>query len=223
MACLSVAEFEDLCAQNKESEAILREHAKQIGDDLLLSYRKLDSDALMEQLWKKDVYELPLEKHIQVIRDRWAAFVERAQKEEQTYIFECAFIQNPVTTAMVKYNAPKEVAIAYVNQLAALVEPLNPVLVYVNQQDSERAFKKAIDERPKAWIDFFINYYTTQGYGLAHGLSGLDGTLQVLQARKNLEFEIINQLSMKKMIFDNSAFDHEGHKAQLVQTLKSLV
>lgn len=223
VACLSGSEFEALCAQSKELEGVFREHVTQVGEDYFVPYRKLNSEALMEQLAPKDIYELPLEKHMAVIRDKWAAFAEKAQSEDQTYIFECAFIQNPVTAAIIKYNASKAVVMEYVYQLATLIEPLNPILVYVNQADSERSFKKAIVERPKAWIDFFMDYYTSQGYGLAHGLSGLNGTLDVLQVRKNLEFEIMDQLAMKKFILDNSAFDPVAHKAQLVETLEALI
>jgi hypothetical protein len=223
VAFLSESEFDALCAQSSEFENVLRKHSTRIGDDYFFPYRKLNSDELMVQLAPKDVYELPLEKHMAVIRDKWAAFAKKAQSEDKTYIFECAFIQNPVTAAMIKYNAPKAEVIRYVNQLATLIEPLNPVLVYVNQVDSERSFRKAIDERPKAWINSFIDYYTAQGYGLARGFSGLDGTLEVLHARKNLEFEIIDQLAIKKEIIDNSAFEHDAHKVQLAEALKGLI
>jgi len=219
VACLSESEFEALCAKNKEFCGVLREQAKRVGDDYFISYRKLNADTLMAQLRPKDVYELPLEKHMAVVRDKWTDFAENAQGQDRTYIFECAFIQNPVTAAMIKYNAPKETVIAYVNELAKLIEPLHPVLVYVDQSDSERSFKKAIQERPKDWFDFFIDYYTSQGYGLAHELSGLDGTLEVLRARKSLELEIMNQLAMKKVILDNSDFDHDVHKSQLMHCL----
>ena len=65
-----------------------------------------------------------------------------------------------------------------------------------------------------------MHYYTAQGYGLKNELSGLDGTIEVLKARQELEFAILDQLSMPKVVVDNSRFDLEQHKERLNEILK---
>ncbi|SYX82963.1 protein of unknown function [Paenibacillus alvei] len=67
-----------------------------------------------------------------------------------------------------------------------------------DHQDVGSTFKKAINERPKEWLDGFIDYYTNQGFGKMQGLSGVEGTIHVLQERKNIELEIFNLLKMNK-------------------------
>lgn len=126
--------------------------------------------------------------------------------------FDCCFIQNPVTAGMVKYGADSETVTSYVTGLADIIVPLNPLLIYVTQHDLDHSFRKAVQERPPEWSQGFFTYYTNQGYGARHQCSGLEGTIQVLKARQELEADIYSSLTIAKHRADNSAFDSEGYK-----------
>jgi len=178
------------------------------------------SDELLNSIFKHDVYELPLERNIQLITDKWAEFAEKAMQENKTYIFECCFIQNPITVAMVKYGAQKEIVLDYVMELASIIEPLNPQLFYIVQDDLEFSFKKAIMERPKEWSSGFIEYYTNQGYGKEMGYQGIDGTLKVLKKRRAIENDIFDLLKMNKEKINNSQCKKEKYKTLLMEKLK---
>jgi hypothetical protein len=65
-------------------------------------------DGFFERALKHDIYELPLDLNIKLITENWKRFGDRAKKENMVYIFECCFIQNPVTVGMVKYGASNE-------------------------------------------------------------------------------------------------------------------
>lgn len=84
---------------------------------------------------KNDIYELPIEIHKELIISRWNEFVNNYINEDKVVIFECCFIQNPVTVSMVKNNSPKDVTMSYINSLAKKIVPLEPVLIYVEQED----------------------------------------------------------------------------------------
>jgi hypothetical protein len=43
-------------------------------------------------------------------------------------------------------------------------------------------------------------------------LAGVEGTIKVLKARRELELEILNELSIRKSIVDNSSFEKNIHK-----------
>ena len=163
-------------------------------------------EELFNDITKNDIYELPIELNIELILSRWHDFVESYINEDKVVVFECCFIQNPVTVSMIKNNSPKEVTMSYITSLAKKIVPLEPVLIYVDQQDIKASFSKAIRERPKEWFEGFTHYYTSQGYGLANNLSGLDGVVQVLEARRKLESEVYDSLELIKYKIDNSAF-----------------
>lgn len=163
-------------------------------------------EELLNNITKNDLYELPIELHIELVLNRWKDFVTSYINEDKVIVFECCFIQNPVTVSMIKNNSPKEVTMSYIASLAKKIVPLEPVLIYVHQQDIKASFSKAVCERPKEWFEGFTHYYTNQGYGLANNLSGLDGVIQVLEARKRLESEVYDSLELIKYKIDNSAF-----------------
>lgn len=174
---------------------------------------------LTDEFYQNDIYELPLPTHMQLIKNKWSDFVRQAREEEQVYIFDCPFMQNPVTVTMIRDNADKDLVVQYIQDLANIIKELNPLLIYVDQKDLSNSFKKVIDVRPHEWLDFFVRYYTRQGYGLALGCEGLEGTLQVLAARKTVELDILAALDMHTHIVDNSELDLDKLKSSLCNIL----
>jgi hypothetical protein len=224
VACFTEVEFQNLLVSNGEFRDVFEENVFVKNNHYLLPYMKIKNelgreypDELSKVIFNKDIYELPLEQNIELIVDRWKAFATEAQAGEKVYIFECAFIQNPVTVGMIKYGAPDEQTIDYINQLAAAVKKLNPILFYIQQDDLERAFRKAVDERSEEWFNGFTQYYTNQGYGLQKGLTGLEGSIEVLKARQHFESQILSQLNMKTVTINNSKFDTT--RVRLVEAL----
>lgn len=58
------------------------------------------------------------------------------------------------------------------------------------------------------------------GFGKHHGLDGVEGTLQVLEARRELEYRILDRLGLNKEQMNNSHYDHESYNTMLMDKLK---
>lgn len=172
-------------------------------------------DSLFQEIIKNDIYELPLDIHIELLIKNWRKFSKNALNEDKVIIFECCFIQNPITVTMIRDNAPKILTIEYIKKLEKCIEKLEPILIYVNQKSIEYSFEKVIEERPKDWFDGFKNYYTSQGYGLAHNLKDTKGVIEILKERAEFEKEIYDLLEMSKYKIDNSKFDIELLKEKI--------
>ncbi len=226
VACFKKNEFAELLSDFEKHRDILSNRMVKQDNNYFLAYRKLRNeygaslpDELLHALVKNDVYELPLDQNRKLITERWEKYADSVLKGSDTFVFDCCFIQNPITVGMIKYGAQKEDVISYVTELATIAERLNPLLIYVDQNDLDHSFRKAVAERPKEWSEGFIKYYTTQGYGKKHGHSGLEGTLQVLQARRKLEAEIFNGLKTAKKKVNNSSYDLNEYKQVLAGIL----
>lgn len=227
VAYFTEEEFEGLLKKSGNLSRVFQDWIIVKRGRRMLPYMKIKNelgsdfpDELFAAISKKDVYELTLEENIAVISESWEEFARQAASEERVYIFESCFIQNPVTVGMVKYSASEERTIEYVNRLAEAVKSLNPILVYVKQDDLEKSFRKAVTERPDDWFNGFVHYYTSQGYGKVNELSGLAGTIEVLKARQELEYIILDQLPINAYILNNSQFDFEKHRENLKEILK---
>lgn len=226
-ACIPEEEFGRLLQAAGPFEEMLSERAVKKDSWYLLPYQKLKNEygtSFPEELYRSllhhDIYELPLDLNRKLITERWQAFAEQALQSPAITIFECCFIQNPVTVGMVKHDAPEDEVTDYVLGLEQAIHPLNPLLFYVDQNDLEYAFRKALRERPEAWSTGFVSYYTRQGYGKHHGLEGVEGTLQVLEARRKLEYRILDRFVLNKIWIDNSLYDQETNRTNLIDKLK---
>ncbi|MEF3353274.1 hypothetical protein PV403_08805 [Paenibacillus sp. GYB006] len=222
VACFTQYEYDELLSTHEEFRNLLNNHTTIQGNDYFLEYRKMVNEygtsipnELVQAMFKNDIYELSLDQNRKLIIERWRQFSERILNGPDIYVFECCFIQNPVTMGMIKYGAKKEDVISYVIELATIVEKLNPLLIYVEQSDLDYSFRKAVKERPKEWSEGFIEYYTNQGFGKKQGYNGLEGTIQVLKARREWEEDIFNRLNIAKKKVDNSTYNRNDYKQRL--------
>lgn len=169
-------------------------------EGLLVSYRKSKH---RERLQTFDAYELPFDQHVSIMLKRWKAFVEDVIHEDTTYLFECAFLQNPFTIGMISQNVDPDAIASYVKSVAGIIAPLNPFVFYLSHEDVQTSFYEAYDERDKGWQQGFVDYYTNRAYGKAHGLFGKEGTVQVMLERKRRELGVLSNLPINSHMIRN--------------------
>ena len=220
-------EYEELIENHSEKAEFIKKITDQKDSGYFISYYKRlkeYEDEFPEELFKEiaanDIYELPLDLNKKLILNNWKRFVKKAGQEDKVYIFECVFVQNPVTVSVIRDNADFGYALNYVEDVLALVNELNPVLIYLKQDNIEKSFKKVIDERPEWWLDFFIDYYTNREFGQAQDLKDLEGTLKGLKEIGQIQSNLIESLEIEKHIINNSEFNREKTKKELEDILK---
>ncbi|MDT0160983.1 hypothetical protein [Bacillus sp. AG4(2022)] len=226
VAYAAEAEMEKLLKEAGGQGELIKQYTIKKNGYYLVLYEKMKRkypdafpEGLLDPIIRTDIYELPMKLHMELMEASWLSFAEEANGDA-VYIFECCFIQNPLTIGMIKYNEPANEIMAYVKRLGETIKELDPLLIYLEQDDPESAFRKAVKERPAEWFEGFAEYYTGQGYGLSRGWKGLEGTLKVLEARKQLELDTMKQLDLKKAVVNNSWFDPDSHKEMIRQVLK---
>ncbi|MDA1886670.1 MULTISPECIES: hypothetical protein [Bacillus cereus group] len=226
VSCFNKFEFDRLVSNSGDFKEVLLKRVLKKGSNYLLPYRKIKnefgdqfSDELCNDISRNDIYELPFEKNVELITDKWQDFAEIALEDNKVYIFECCFIQNPLTIGMIKYGEQKEKIINYVMKVAKIIENLNPMLFYVEQDDLEFSFRKALKERNPEWSKGIVDYYTNQGYGKEHNHLGVEGAIKVLEARRDLELEIFDMLKMKKEKINNTKYEIDSYRSMLKDKL----
>lgn len=222
VAYLTLSEWVEF--QSKYASLDVLRFAEVFNDYVLVSYRQWQveqnvAEAAFSFLRARDIYELPFELHQSLILKKWEAFVAQALIANTTYIFECCFLQNPLTMGLIKYDLPEATLQAYIERIATIITPLQPVLVYVDQQDVERSFRKALQERPTEWADGFVSYYTEQAYGVNHSLLGVEGTIAILRERKALEHQLLKTLPFRVEVFGNEEFSVKARQAWVKQLI----
>jgi len=230
VAYLTETEYKKLIKNNKSYEDFIKRITEKKEEGYFIAYhKKLKKwenefpEDLFKQIVKNDIYEIPLELNKELILNNWKRFVKNAKEQEKIYIFECVFVQNPITVSIIRDNTDREVAFEYVYELLEIIKKLNPVLIYLNQDNIEKSFNKVIEERPEWWLDFFIEYYTNRAFGKSRNLEGLAGTLAGMKEIGDIQSDLIKKLDMDKYTLNNSHYNKKKSKNNLKNILKEVL
>lgn len=110
-------------------------------------------------------YDFPdFETERRLILGKWRKFVSQAD-ENTVYVFNCIFLQNPMCETMMRFDLNPEKSGEYIKEIAEIIKPLNPVILYISQPDVRMAVDKVLDERGEKWLNAVIGYHTEQGCG----------------------------------------------------------
>lgn len=115
--------------------------------------------------------------------ERWKQFVDQAIQEDNIYVFNCVFLQNPMCETMMRFNLAKEESFEYIEQIYHIISPLEPMIIYLKNDDVAEQIKTTSEERT-GWLDAVIDYHVNGGFGKSISAEGFDGYLECLKERQ---------------------------------------
>ena len=141
-------------------------------------------------------YDFPdFETERKKILEKWHSFVENSSKDT-IYVFNCIFLQNPMCETMMRFGMEEADSKKYISEIAEIIKPLNPIVLYINQPNVKEIIDRVLDERGNDWLNAVIDYHTTQGYGKENHLSGYEGYIKCLEERRIRELNILQALDI---------------------------
>ncbi|MBE6880131.1 MAG: hypothetical protein E7490_04755 [Ruminococcaceae bacterium] len=163
---------------------------------------------LFDKLLKFKIYDfLPFETEKPVMLDKWHEFVENCNKDT-VYVFNCVLLQNPMCETMMRFGFSSDKSYGFISQIAEIIKPLNPVVIYLKNDDIRQSVEKASKER-EGWLDAVIGYHVNGEYGKSINAKGFDGYIKCLLERQKRELMILSELDIKSVVIDNPQRDFE--------------
>ena len=176
------------------------------------------SDTRFEQLLQYKIYDfLPWEAERPLMLDKWRQFARDAEPDT-VHVFNCVFLQNPMCETMMRFDFPEDVSRAYIAEIAEIIRPLNPAVIYLKNDDLEASVRRAAAERP-GWLDAVIEYHEGGAYGKRVGAAGFDGYIRCLRDRQARELNILAGLGMDHFIADNPQRDWAAAEREILAFL----
>lgn len=164
------------------------------------------SGGMFETLLQHKIYDfLPWETEMPLMLDKWRDFV-RTAAPDTAYVFNCVLLQNPMCETMMRFDFPEEVSRAYIAQIAQIIRPLEPVVIYLKNSDIASAVRRASVQRP-GWLDAVIDYHTNGAYGRRTGAEGFDGYIRCLEQRQAREMRILQTLPVRHLVLNDPQLD----------------
>ncbi|MDP5272946.1 hypothetical protein [Chengkuizengella axinellae] len=215
IACLTENQYREILSKYTEFADIIESISdKGVNNNIYeityMKYKDVIPNSLLRALEQYDVYHLPNELYCQLLLERWESFSDNAKKESKITIFDCAFLQNPINTLLARDDLPVSDIKRFIFKLADIIKDLNPVIIYYYQDNIGESVKKIKSKRSTEWFERSIWYYTKQKFGEVRNLNGLEGVIHYLEIRKQVELEIVNSLTIDKLLLNNSSFDWES-------------
>ncbi|MCF7792865.1 MAG: thymidylate kinase [Candidatus Cloacimonetes bacterium] len=219
LACIPTAEYIELLNKFSEQKEIIEKNTIIEGEFALVAYLNLGfligQNDLMKYLESKEVYDgrvgFQIFKYLHFCR--WQKFVNDT-KDDEIVIFECSFLQNHVNELILVYNKDYGFIRNYLSELADIIQSLNPLMIYLKQQDVNETIRRVAAERlsPKPeiepdWIDRVIEYIGKSKYGKMNQIIDFDGLVKYFEHRQNIELELLQDLPIKSGIVFDPDFD----------------
>ncbi|MBQ3193595.1 MAG: hypothetical protein IJB59_08530 [Oscillospiraceae bacterium] len=189
-----------------------------LSDESQIVSLKDYSGEMFDRLLQHKIYDfLPWETEMPLMLEKWRQFAREAQ-EDMIYVFNCVLLQNPMCETMMRFGFSEEESWRYIAQIAEIIRPLNPVVIYLKNEDIAASVRKAAAERP-GWLDTAIDYHVHGAYGKSIGVEGFEGYIRCLTERQEWELRILSTLPMESLVLENPQRDWQTAR----QTVKEYI
>ncbi|MBQ8614489.1 MAG: hypothetical protein IJ416_09775 [Ruminiclostridium sp.] len=176
---------------------------------------------LFDRLIKYKIYDfLPLKIEMPLMLEKWQNFVKNADKET-IYVFNCVFLQNPMCETMMRFCFSEEQSLNYISQIAEITRPMNPVVIYLRNDDIADSVRKTAAERD-GWLESVIDYHVKGAYGKSITASGFDGYIQCLTERQRRELNILSVLPVSSLVLDNPHRNWKSAYDEIIKYINAL-
>lgn len=154
-------------------------------------------------------YDFPdFETERRMILGKWRSFQQHA-KADTIYVFNCILLQNPMCETMMRFGMDASSSQRYISEIAQIIRPLNPIIIYIDQPNVKNVIDSVLPERGEGWLNAVIDYHVSQGYGKQNSLSGYDGYIQCLEERRIRELNILRQLPVEHYVMNREIIAKE--------------
>ncbi len=204
---------DSLAQFSEEEQAVITERSEMTEDGFIVPLSEFGGE-LFERLLQHKIYDfLPWETEMPLMLEKWRKFAENAEKDT-AYVFNCVFLQNPMCETMMRFGFSEEESLDYISQIADIIRPLSPVVIYLKNDDIAECVKRASSER-EGWLEGVTDYHINGAYGKSIGAEGFEGYISCLKERQERELRILAKLPVESVVIGNAHRDWERAYGEL--------
>jgi hypothetical protein len=149
---------------------------------------------------------------------RWAAFVDHIRSSDQIMVVEACLFNN-LLESLLMHNVARPEIMRYGCELEKVIEPLNPALIYLTQNDVAQALERNFSNRGPGFTDYVIKLATGTPFAKQRGLQGYAGMVTFWQNFVALTDQLFREFSMDKLMIENSDGAWERYNRQVLTFL----
>jgi thymidylate kinase len=148
--------------------------------------------------------ESSVEDYMAEMRERWTAYIDQMRLSSEVSVVEACFFNNLIES-LLAHNVDRERIIQYGDELQALIEPLNPTLIYLVQEDMDRALERNFQRRGEGFKNYVIQYATGTPLAKRKGWESYEGMVLFWREFVAITDELFQRYRIGKLEIDNSS------------------
>lgn len=216
LACVPESEYRELLSKYPQYENEMEKYSvAEHGYKIIEFYNfRIDDKELFKILESYEIYggRADFETFKDIHINRWSDFSTKAASVKNISVFECVFLQNHVNELLMFYGKNKDEINKYLKDLISTVSDLEPLIIYLEQDNVRRTTEKVSLERvdqkgEKVWMERVIDYICNSPFGKNKGLYGFEGMIEYLKIRQDIELEVLRELPVKSIVINNKNSD----------------
>lgn len=128
------------------------------------NYKDEIGENVYQALLKFDVWNFPLDVYKKFALEKWAHFTQKALKnQDEVYIIDSAIFQSQIFSFLFK-NRPYEELQSFIDQIADIIQPLNPCLIYLHRENTETTIDYLDNDRGTSYLEYIWHRDKAQPY-----------------------------------------------------------
>lgn len=150
------------------------------------------------------IYSLDgMELNRQAMLKKWEQFSKEINKSNQVCITEGCFLHS-LDRYLLKSSWNEEQITSYFKQVLEIIEPLNPLIVFLYRPDITVSFEKAFRLRGDWWRELILKVPEASRYFETHDYTGNDSIFASLTYEQEQMSSVFDSLSCNKLKIDTT-------------------
>jgi hypothetical protein len=149
---------------------------------------------------------------------KWKDFAAAIRASDTVYIVESSFFLLGIGMLLQADATPEEL-IEYGRQVQAIVQDLDPFLIYFRQRDVAVHVRKICDIRGKELEDDLTTNMERTPYFRRRDLRGIEGIVRLWSETQQITDALVPEYSIRKLTLETSGGDWEAYRQQVRSAL----
>lgn len=149
---------------------------------------------------------------------RWERFAAEAARGAAVPVLDGQLFHGDLTNLFLMEAGFEELA-AYCEAVARAIAALDPLVVYLWQQDVERAIDVVCAERGADWVRYQVDWKLASPYAKRRRLAGQAGLAALYRDYRRVTDALFERLPLDKLAIENSARDWAPYEALVLERL----
>ena len=162
--------------------------------------------------------ESSIDDYMVEMRERWTAYVDQVRRSDAVRVVEACLFNNLIEF-LFTHNVDRQKIIQYGDVLQMLIEPLNPTLVYLVQEDVNGALERNFQRRGEGFRNYVIQYATGTPLAKRRGWEGYEGMAEFWREFVSVADELFQRYRIRKLKIDNTSGHWETYNDRVVACL----